>query len=192
MTILNKRIQYLAIADIDYLSARLLLICGIPFTGLPKAAEAMEKIFKLFLMLEAKITGGKELNDTDLKKYSHRLTKLFNVVKKKIPAHFDNSWDEFIEELELSYKRRYPDTWPLQMKWSTNFKFLDSAYSYIREGVMKNFPYEEQEKVKKFGVNILSAYNADIITTIKISGGIPPIEILKINNSSFAKFTLPE
>ena len=128
MTVLDKRIQYLAIADIDYLSARLLLVCGVPFTGLPKAAEAMEKIFKLFLMLEAKITEEEELQDTDLKNYRHRLTKLFNTVKKKVPAQFDSSWDKFIEELELSYKRRYPDTWPQQMKWSANFEFLDTAY----------------------------------------------------------------
>lgn len=189
MTVLNKRIQYLAIADIDYLSARLLLLCGMPFSGLPKAAEAMEKIFKLFLILEAKITEGKELSDSDLKKYSHRLTKLFKVMKTKIPAKFDKTWDKFIKDLEVSYSIRYPDTWPLQMDWVVNYEFLDLAYSYFRNGVIKNFPYEEQEAVKKFGVNILDAYTSEIINTIKKAGGIPPLEILKINNSCIEKFS---
>ena len=87
MTSLKKRISYLGIADFDYLSARLLLLSALGNTGLPKAAEAFEKLLKLFILLASKIQDNKELTEKDLKKeYGHNLVDLFNSTKKYIPV----------------------------------------------------------------------------------------------------------
>jgi hypothetical protein len=112
MNSLDKRIEYLGLADMDYLSARLLLMSGLATTGFPKAAEAFEKIFKLFLMLEAKISSNAELTESDLKSYSHNLIKFFNEVKTKLPdTNFDSAWDDYLKTLQESYTRRYPENW---------------------------------------------------------------------------------
>ena len=95
---LTKRISYLGIADFDYLSARLLLLCGIGNTGLSKSAEAFEKLFKLFLMLEARITQNIELVPKDLKKYNHKLGRRFTDVKLKSGAKFEKEWVKTAKE----------------------------------------------------------------------------------------------
>lgn len=63
----------------------LLLVMWLASTGFPKAAEAIEKIFKLFLILEAKIPRNVELTEKDMKSYGHNLIKLLNKVKTKLP-----------------------------------------------------------------------------------------------------------
>src|SRR5690348_1635944 len=111
MSSLNKRIEYLGIADFDYLAARLLLLNGLVFAALPKAAEAFEKLMKLFLMLEAKINRNEELSPTQLKAYGHNLPRLFDALKTKVPVPFGNDWDEYFELLRDCYSRRYPEDW---------------------------------------------------------------------------------
>jgi len=43
--------EYLGLADIDYLAARILILNGLPSVGLAKSAEAFEKQFKLFFLI---------------------------------------------------------------------------------------------------------------------------------------------
>src|SRR6266699_1769134 len=83
MTSLNKRLAYLGIADFDYLSARVLLRHGLVFTGLPKAADAFEKIVKLNLMLDAKISRNEDLAPEDLKRFEHHLKRLLEEFAKR-------------------------------------------------------------------------------------------------------------
>jgi len=181
---LSKRIAYLGIADYDYLSARLLLLCGLGNTAMPKAAEAFEKIFKLFLMLEAKITQNKDLGPNDLKKYNHKITKLFTIIKSKIPAQFDKEWDDYFKMLQDSYSRRYPEHWK-EYKMDLSLFHLDKAYAYFRNNVILNFPQEEQVRARDFGTFLSDAYKSDTIKWIKRQGGKTPSEILTISNQSF-------
>jgi hypothetical protein len=181
---LNKRISWLGLADFDYLSARILLLCGLGNTGLVKAAEAFEKIFKLFLMLEAKITENKELNEKDLKIYGHNIEKLFAAVKSKIPVSFDKKWDDYFKMFEDCYSRRYPEHWKEHII-NINLRDLDEAYTYFRNGVIFNFPDEEKARAKDFGTFLYGPYNADVKNWIKTQGGKTPSEILTLNNLSF-------
>lgn len=184
MNSLDKRIEYLGLADMDYLSARLLLMSGLATTGFPKAAEAFEKIFKLFLMLEAKISSNAELTESDLKSYSHNLIKLLNEVKTKLPnTTFESTWDDYLKTLQESYTRRYPENWRV-FRLTVSLDQLDKAYSYLRNNVILNFPQEEQTRTRQFGTFIYDAYRGDVSKRIKKSGALPPAEILKWKNHS--------
>lgn len=183
MSSLSKRLAYLGLADFDYLSARLLSLCGLGNTAFPKAAEAFEKLFKLFLMLEAKITRNEDLGPKDLRAYSHDLVKLFHAVKTKIPATFDGEWDAYFTELRDAYNRRYPEHWR-EFVMEVNVHKLDLAYTYLRNGVARNFPVEERTRARHFGTFIYDAYNAKIVQWIRSLGGLAPEDILRLNNES--------
>ena len=190
MNSLDKRMEYLGLADMDYLSARLLLMSGLATTGFPKAAEAFEKIFKLFLMLEAKISRNVELTEGDLKSYGHNLIKLLNEVKTKLPnTTFDSAWDDYLKTLQESYARRYPENWKV-FRLTVSLDLLDKADSYLRNNVILNFPQEEQTRTRQFGTFIYDAYRGDLSKRIQKTGALPPAEILKWKNHSLADFII--
>jgi HEPN domain-containing protein len=181
---LEKRLSYLGIADFDYLSARLLLQNGLVFTALPKAAEAIEKLLKLFLLLEAKITRNEELDEKRMKAYGHNLTRLFAELKVKAPATFGADWDDYLTLLQDSYAQRYPEQWE-ELRIETSVNQLDSAYTYLRNSIIQNFPLEEQDRVRHFGTFIYDAYTNDVRELIRRLGGQAPGELLRHSNKSF-------
>lgn len=188
---LKKRLEYLGIADMDYLSARILIINGMTHTGLSKGAEAFEKLFKLFLVLEAKIVRNEELSSLELKNYEHKLVKLFEEVVLKIPGAtpFDKSWKDYFEQLQMAYKTRYPESWK-EVKLINDLTNLDKAYCYFRNNITTNFPKEEQEKTKFFGTFILKAYNKDVVNFIVSQGGLSPKEAFLKSNNHSAEFNI--
>lgn len=160
-TSLNQRLAYLSIADFDYLSARILLLFGLAHTGFPKAAEAFEKLFKLFLLLCSKIIKNEELTEKDLKIYKHKLVTLFDKIKSIIPVKFDKSYEDYFLFLQETYHKRYPENWK-SFKYEVEISKLDSSYLYFRNSVVKNFPLEDQERVKQFGGFISDGYSEKI------------------------------
>lgn len=188
---LNKRLEYLGIADMDYLSARALLLNGLTHTGLSKAAEAFEKLFKLFLILEAKIVRNEHLEQKVLKQYEHKLLKLFNSVTSKFPSttSIDDSWPAYFQQLENAYRTRYPESWK-EVRLINDLTNLDTAYCFFRNNITANFPPEEQEKIKLFGTFIIKAYNKEVVDFIKSHGGLSPKEILSKNNTRLTEFNL--
>lgn len=190
MNSINKRMEYLGLADMDYLSARLLLMSGLATTGFPKAAEAFEKIFKLFLMLEAKISRNVDLTEVDMKSYGHNLNRIFNDVKTKLPyTNFGSDWDDYLNTLQQSYTRRYPENWRTH-QLTIRLDHLDQAYSYFRNNVILNFPQEEQKRVRQFGTFIYDAYRCDLSKRIQKTGALSPAEILQWKNNSLANFNI--
>ena len=190
MSVLEYRMQYLAVADLDYLSARLLLFSALPSSGLPKAAEAIEKLLKLWLMLEAKINRKEELGAKDLKRFNHDLPALFRHLRQSVSADFDTSWDSYLLELQDAYSRRYPDQWLVKMTWVIDLDRLDQAYSYLRKGVVENFPEEEVQQARKFGGSLLAAYDGVISDSISKKGGMPPLRILEVENKCLNQFVI--
>ena len=190
-SVLNQRLNYLAIADMDYLAARSLMLSGNPFCGMPKAAEALEKIMKLFLILETKISRNEELSAKDLKKYSHNLIKLSKKVESLCPMQLDEHWKNYLEKLQKSYHDRYPDNWANEMEWSSDIDNLDAIYAYLRLNISSNFPLEEVKVAKSFGVNILPAYNDEIVRKIEEAGMLSPIDLLSKHNKQIDKFNVP-
>lgn len=186
---LNKRLAYLAIADMDYLSARLLLLSGLTLTGLQKASDSFEKLLKLFLLLEAKINKEVELDTKELVEFKHQLAKLFDVVRKNVPAKFDDTWSKYFQQLEDSYKFRYPESWK-EAQLINDLETFDKAYSYLRNNIIANFPKEENKKVMEFGGFIYRQYSTEIIQKIKNLGGLTPKDIFYKNNKSAKAFDI--
>lgn len=187
----KKRLEYLGIADMDYLSARALLINGLTHTGLSKGAEGFEKLFKLFLILDARITRNTEMSQHELKKYEHKLVVLFELVVSKIPnaTPFDSTWKEYFIQLQGAYKTRYPESW-VEIKLINDLTNLDKAYCYFRNNITINFPLEEQEKTKQFGTFIMNAYNVNVIEYIKSHGGMSPHQLLSKDNLYFSELNI--
>lgn len=187
---LIKRFEYLGIADMDYLSARILLLNGVTHTGLSKAAEAFEKIFKLFLIIEAKITKNEELTQKELKQYEHKLVKLFELVMSKLPQKtYHQSIKNYFIQLQSAYSLRYPESWK-QALLINSLEDLDKLYCYFRNNITTNFPLEEQEKVKFFGTFILNAYNNSVLSYIKKLGGMSPKEALSQHNKYYEELNI--
>jgi len=178
-------------ADMDYLAARLLLLSGNPFCGMPKASEAIEKIMKLFLVVEAKISRNEELSAKELKKYSHNLINLADKVETICPMQLRGEWKKHLEELQKSYDMRYPDKWANKMEWKSDIDNLDSIYAYLRQNISKNFPAEERPTADRFGGNIISAYNDEIVEKIEEAGMLSPINLLSKKNKQRDKFNAP-
>lgn len=187
---LVKRLEYLGIADMDYLSARSLLINGLTHTGLSKAAEAFEKLFKLFLIIEAKITQNKHLSQKELKQYEHNLVRLFELVMSKLPdKSYDQSVRDYFKQLESAYKIRYPESW-VEVKLINDFENLDKMYCFFRNNITINFPKEEQGRVRLFGTFIIKGYSPEVVKYIKDHGGLPPKQILSKDNKYLSEFNI--
>ena len=188
MNSLSKRLEYLGIADLDYLAARLLLIYGLAFQALPQAAEAFEKLLKLSLILEAKITRNEELTPKDLKGYGHDLAKLSKELKTRVGMPFGSDWDGFFKLLQDSYDRRYPEHWKA-FQLEISLVQLDGYYTALRNNIVQNFPREEQARARQFGTFIYDAYrpnvNPKVLAIIEGLGGKLPGEVLKWNNERF-------
>lgn len=187
---LVKRLEYLGIADMDYLSARALLINGLTHTGLSKAAEAFEKLFKLFLIIEAKITQNKHLAQNELKQHEHQLVSLFKLIISKIPNQdYDQSVVDYFQQLQDAYRLRYPESWK-EAKLINDFENLDKFYCFFRNNITTNFPKEEQEKVKLFGTFIIKGYNPDVVKYIQDHGGLTPKQILSKDNKYLSELNI--
>ena len=164
-------------------------MCGIGNTGLSKAAEAFEKLFKLFLMLEAKIMQNRELVPKDLKKYNHKLGILFTDVKLKSGARFEKEWDDYFQMLQDTYGRRYPEHWKVH-KIQVSLYHLDNAYTYFRNAIILNFPEEERTRAKDFGTFLYDAYDTRVNKWIERQGGKTPSQILRLNNQCFGELNV--
>ncbi|MBC7877730.1 MAG: hypothetical protein H7Y59_11230 [Anaerolineales bacterium] len=109
MKITEKLTSYLGIADIDYLCARLLFMSGFPIVAMAKAAESLEKLLKLSIVLLARIYSGIELTDDQLKnEYGHDLRKLLDGYNKMAPPEVKLIGNtEILENLRKAYNLRY-------------------------------------------------------------------------------------
>jgi len=189
VTSLDKRLAYLGIADFDYLSARVLLRDGLIFTGLPKAAEAFEKIIKLNLMLEAKISRNEELAPEDLKPFGHDLIALLDEFMKRTGAPVPSGVTPYFAMLKDAAAHRYPERWKIY-KAEMDIDQLDDTYANFRNIASSNFPAEEHERARSFGTFIGDAYTATMIERIKELGGRSPWDLLAYRNASLDKFDL--
>jgi hypothetical protein len=189
MTSLNKRLAYLGIADFDYLAARVLLRDGLIFSGLPRAAEAFEKIVKLNLILEAKITRNAELEPEDLKRFGHDLPKLLTEFTRLTTIAVEPETEPYFAMLEDSLAHRYPEHWKTY-KAEMNIAFLDHLYAQFRNLALANFPAEERERARCFGTFLGDAYTPDMIARIRGLGGRSPWDLLAYRNESLKSFDL--
>jgi hypothetical protein len=187
MTSLNNRLAYLGIADFDYLSARVLLRDGLIFTGLPKAADAFEKIIKLNLMLEAKISRNEELAPEDLKRFGHDLGALLAAFRKRTGNLVPTGITAYFAMLQDAAAHRYPEHWKTY-KAEMDIDLMDSTYANFRSIASSNFPAEERERASSFGTFIGDAYTPAMIDRIKEIGGRSPWDLLCYRNAALDKF----
>ena len=191
MTVLNARIQYLLMADMNYIAARLLLLSGNPFAGIPKSAEAIELLMKLIIMLEAKISRNEELEEKDLQRYGHKLLKLLKKLREISPIAFDATWDDYLSELQDTYAKRYPHKWGKDMKLTTDVDRLDATFSFLRTQAVVMFPEEEREQAGIFGEPVMASFNTAMVEHIQRNGGSPPLKALSVRNKCIDQFKPP-
>lgn len=189
MTSLNKRLAYLGIADFDYLAARVLLRDGLIFSGLPRAAEAFEKIVKLNLILEVKISRNEELEPEDLKRFGHDLPKLLIEFADRTKVPVQPEIGPYFAMLEDSAAHRYPEHWKTY-KADINIDLLDRLYGQFRNLAVANFPVEERERARCFGTFLGDAYTPEMIARIDELGGRSPWDLLAYRNESLKTFDL--
>jgi hypothetical protein len=189
MTSLNKRIAYLGIADFDYLASRVLLRDGLIFSGLPRAAEAFEKILKLNLILEAKITRNDDLKPEDLKRFGHDLPKLLTEFRSRTSIGVEPEIEPYFAMLKDSVAHRYPEHWKTY-KAEMNIDLLDHLYAQFRNLAVLNFPIEERERARCFGTFLGDAYTPEMVSRIQGLGGRSPWDLLAFRNESLESFDL--
>jgi hypothetical protein len=189
MTSLNKRLAYLGIADFDYLSARVLLRNGLVFAGLPKAAEAFEKIIKLNLTLEAKISRNEELEPPDLKRFGHDLVRLLGEFRLRTGVATEPEIESYFAMLQDATAHRYPEHWKTYQA-TLNIVQLDHLYAQFRNLCVANFPLEERERARCFGTFLGDAYTATMVARIEELGGQSPWKLLAYRNESIDQFDI--
>jgi hypothetical protein len=186
---LNHRIAYLGLADFDYLSARVLMWNGVLNTALQKAAEAFEKILKVNLLLEAKISRSEELTPGDLMRFDHHLGKLLEEFKTraKVTVHADT--EKYFAMLQDAYSRRYPEHWKrFEAEW--NVSYMDAVYVNLRDTAVENFPIEERERARCFGTFLGDLYKPDVIKQLEAIGARSPWELLAYKNDFMSHFNI--
>jgi hypothetical protein len=186
---LNHRIAYLGLADFDYLSARVLMWNGVQNTGLQKAAEPFEKILKVNLMLEAKISRNEELTPRDLVQLGHHLGKLLEEfrARAKVTVHPDT--ERYLAMLQDAYAKRYPEHWKrFEAEW--NVGYMDAVYVNLRDTAVENFPKEERERARSFGTFLGDLYKPDVIKQLEAIGARSPWELLAYKNDFMSHFNI--
>jgi hypothetical protein len=76
----------------------------------------------------------------DLKKLGHKLSTLLKLLKERSAGHGVDLFlggdatatEEFVEQLEMSYRLRYPDEWPQEIYMRSDVTQLDATYLWLR------------------------------------------------------------
>lgn len=186
---LDKRMSYLGLADFDYLSARTLIRSGLGISGLAKAAEAFEKILKLILVLEAKISRNHVLTAKELKAMGHNLHDLLNSLRDRVGATFGKDWDEYFHVLRSAYSNRYPEHWS-QFAAKLDVSQLDVAYAFLRGNAVDNFPAEEQFRARQFGTFLADSYTPQVLEAMRRDNAPLPGELLRHGNRSLPEMKI--
>jgi len=123
------------------------------------------------------------------REYQHKITKLLKEVRKRIHVKLGRSWDTYFSMLEKAYSCRYPEGWK-EATFVNDLSNLDTAYRYLRNNIVKNFPVEEQNKAEVFGGFIYKGYNPEVQEIIIKQGGLPPEKIFSIQNKEKENFNV--
>ncbi|MBF0289993.1 MAG: hypothetical protein HQM14_19425 [SAR324 cluster bacterium] len=189
---INKIQEYLGLADVDYLAARLLILNKIPTVGLSKSAEALEKQFKLFFLIYEKITNNKELTIKEMKNRGHNLIEMMESYNSVAPQNhlLGEDWREYLSVLQESYNRRYPEHWE-EWKIKLDINQLDQAYTYLRNINVSNIPQELKNRALEFGTFLGDIWrDEDSIEKVRNLGLKTPMEILELCNQSYEELTI--
>lgn len=179
-----RMLGYLEVADIDYLSARALMLNGLVTTALPKAAEALEKIMKLLLAIEAKLNRGEEFDSKRFREFGHDLGALSAELQERMPTQHSASRTAYCRRLQETYRHRYPENRPDDFTYEGNIDAFDGQYVFLRNQVARNFPPDHVAAAQTFAVFSAAAFGPQMTETIAELGGQPPGHILRASNKS--------
>jgi hypothetical protein len=177
----------LSIADVDYLSARLLFISGLPIAGMGKAAEALEKLFKISIAIITKINSQVDLTDNDFKKYGHNLNKLLDEYNRICPKEIQLVGNTgILTDLGKAYTARYVPKTDMQIGFS--LEYFDHWFIYLRNNIATNVPKEIMKDVMNFGNSFGDLLETEnFLQAISKYGAILPGDIIRIENKYFEK-----
>ena len=189
---IDKIQEYFGLADIDYLSARLLILNGLPTVGLAKGAEAMEKQLKLFIAMFERIKNGKELTVRDFKKFGHGLLNLLKEYNERAPQrlNLNQDWEKLFKLLQDAYDKRHPEHWK-EWEMRVSIHEIDQAYTYFRNLNLSNTPEEFSQRALDFGTFVGDLWqNEEYYQRIIDMGLKSPFELLKLENRSYANLKI--
>lgn len=185
----NNRLSYMALADMDYISARALIFSGLFLRGNAVFADAMEKQLKLFLILITYLEDKKELSLKEIRSYAHNLNLLFNEIKKRALKHginFSEELDKLFSVLEGERERLYPEKWE-KHTIDIDISKYDSAYKYFRNLNISNLPFEEIERGRQIGGFLFDSYTPEFLERLY---GFTPGKAFKYKNDSLNDFDI--
>ncbi|HND90968.1 MAG TPA: hypothetical protein PLI75_04240 [Anaerolineales bacterium] len=188
LKITDKLMDYLGIADIDYLSARLLFMSGFPIVAMAKAAEALEKLFKILIVMITRIYSQVELTDDQLKKdYGHDLGKLLKGYNKIAPESVRLIGDTTIlDNLRKAYNLRYTGR-DKEINLEFSLEEFDKWYVLLRNLIVRNTPKELAIEVRQFGTFHGKLYEAGMEKILSQYRTLRPGDILRYQNAMFDK-----
>jgi len=87
-----------------------------------KAAEALEKLFKISIAIITKINSQVDLTDNNFKKYGHDLNKLLDEYNRICPKEIQLVGNtEILADLGKAYTARYVPKTDMQIGFSFHF-----------------------------------------------------------------------
>lgn len=175
---------YLEVADTDYVAARALMLNGLLTAGLPKAAEALEKIMKLLLAIEAKLNRGEEFDNKRFRSFGHGIGALSVELEQRMPTEHGASRTTYCRRLEETYRHRYPENRPDDFTYEGNIDAFDGQYVFLRNQVARNFPADHEAAAQTFMVFTAAVFGSEMIEAIADLGGQPPAHVLRTSNKS--------
>ena len=169
----NKVMGFLMNSYEDYLSSRLLFINGKILQGCFLACTALEKFFKVLLIID-------EINF----KYTHDIIKLYDALIENEHSNLDFISLDFLEQINKSYKCRYIDD------LEDNFNITLFRLKYLAE---LDFIYSKLEKKirtinQETGEQNKSLYEIDIIQKNKLLCTINHV-VLNIDKTKYIEQT---
>jgi len=193
MRITDKLVDYLGIADIDYLSARLLFMSGFPIVAMAKAAESIEKLFKILIVMITRIYFQQELTDDDLKKrYGHNLEKLLKGYNEIAPDNAKLVGDTAIlNNLQMAYNLRYSGK-DKDIKLVFALDEFDRWYVLLRNLIVENIPQELKAEVTQFGTFHGKLYESGIEKLLSEYETMRPGDVLRYKNAMFDQLVIDQ
>jgi HEPN domain-containing protein len=170
---MEKEERWLLIgADFHYLSARLNFMHGFFLVALHISATSIE----MYLKCLEKCKNGKF-------EKGHNLVNRIN----KVNINIDENYKEFLQQLENSYKNKYPDEWKGKVRWPNVLEPLDFFVMKIRNLAiveLKKIDPENKNDVLKACIN-----SKDLLPgNTAMYGALTSIEVFHRSNRFISQF----
>lgn len=179
-----RMLAWLEQADLSYLSARALFLCGLP-TGERLAVEAYESVIRLLLAVELR-RQGRELGPGEMRELGRDLEHLSAMLAHQVPDTRDEERAVYLRALHR-YGDRYPTHWPIERVVAADIEALDHHYASLRNRATTEFPDEYGVAAGQMLPNLAAGFTESLIDVLHGLGGASPGEVLRLDNEALSR-----